>query len=157
MRATLDQSLSAQTCALSEDTNQSTDSLPAQLLLMGCRIIVFRSIRTQPLATDRGASGVKLVLIRGPFPCCRATSSNRDVATLSSSFKVLMSGGRRMRKPNRNTLLADIRKLRNNQRQLHNSLKLLFGLLEKYSPIWYPKHYHNRAKAALKNSGTDCP
>jgi hypothetical protein len=35
------------------------------------------------------------------------------------------------------------------QNRLHDGLKLLFELLEKYSPVWYKKHYHDQAKSAL--------
>jgi hypothetical protein len=35
------------------------------------------------------------------------------------------------------------------QNRLHAELKVLFELLEKYSPVWYKKHYHDQAKSAL--------
>jgi hypothetical protein len=35
------------------------------------------------------------------------------------------------------------------QNRLHDTLKLLFELLEKYSPLWYEKHYHDQAEWAL--------
>ena len=35
------------------------------------------------------------------------------------------------------------------QNTLHDTLKLLFVLLEKYSPLWYEQHYHDQAKWAL--------
>ena len=43
-----------------------------------------------------------------------------------------------------------IRKLRSTQRTLHRALRLLFELLEEYSPVWYPETHHVQAKAALK-------
>ena len=36
------------------------------------------------------------------------------------------------------------------QNRLHDALKVLFELLETYSPIWYEKRYHDQAKYALK-------
>jgi hypothetical protein len=59
-------------------------------------------------------------------------------------------GGSRVRTANPKTLRAEVRKLRSTQRTLHNALRLLFELLEEYSPIWYPKHHQDQAKAALK-------
>jgi len=47
-------------------------------------------------------------------------------------------------------LRAEVRKLRNTQRTLHNALRLLFELLEEYSPMWYQKHNHDQAKKALE-------
>jgi len=36
------------------------------------------------------------------------------------------------------------------QNKLHDALKSLFELLETYSPVWYEKRYHDKAKSALK-------
>ena len=33
--------------------------------------------------------------------------------------------------------------------RLYAALKSLFDLLENYSPLWYTKHYHDKAKTAL--------
>jgi hypothetical protein len=33
--------------------------------------------------------------------------------------------------------------------RLYGALKSLFDLLENYAPIWYTKHYHDKAKTAL--------
>jgi hypothetical protein len=33
--------------------------------------------------------------------------------------------------------------------RLYGALKSLFDLLENYSPVWYTKHYHDKAKTAL--------
>ena len=35
------------------------------------------------------------------------------------------------------------------QNRLYDALKLLFELLETYSPPWYEKKYHDQAKSAL--------
>jgi hypothetical protein len=51
---------------------------------------------------------------------------------------------------NHKTLRAEVRKLRNTQRMLHKALRLLFELLEEYSPMWYDKYHHDQAKAALE-------
>jgi hypothetical protein len=50
---------------------------------------------------------------------------------------------------NRRTLQAEVRKLKNTQKTLHRALRLLFELIEEYSPLWYEKRYHDQAKAAL--------
>jgi hypothetical protein len=36
------------------------------------------------------------------------------------------------------------------QTRLHDALKLLFELLEKYSPVWYEKHYHDQAQCSAQ-------
>jgi hypothetical protein len=41
-----------------------------------------------------------------------------------------------VRTANPKTLRADVKKLRGNERRLHNVLRLLFELLEEYSPPW---------------------
>jgi hypothetical protein len=33
--------------------------------------------------------------------------------------------------------------------RLYGALKSLFELLENYGPVWYTKHYHDKAKTAL--------
>ena len=33
--------------------------------------------------------------------------------------------------------------------RLHDALKLLFDLLEKYGPVWYEKKHHDQAEYAL--------
>jgi hypothetical protein len=33
--------------------------------------------------------------------------------------------------------------------RLYGALKSLFDLLENYGPVWYTKHYHDKAKTAL--------
>ena len=43
----------------------------------------------------------------------------------------------------------ELKKAIETQNRLHAELKLLFELLEKYSPVWYKKHYHDQAKSAL--------
>ena len=55
-----------------------------------------------------------------------------------------------MRTANPKILCAEVRKLRNTQKTLHSALRLLFELLEEYSPLWYEKHNHDLAKVALK-------
>jgi molybdopterin synthase catalytic subunit len=35
------------------------------------------------------------------------------------------------------------------QNRLHDTLKLLFELLEKYAPLWYKEHYRDQAEWAL--------
>jgi len=49
---------------------------------------------------------------------------------------------------------AEITRLRNTQQNLHEALRLLFGLLEIYSPVWYHKRFHDQAIAALKDVHT---
>jgi len=71
-------------------------------------------------------------------------------AKLPGSFKVRREGGSRVRTANPKILRAEVRKLRNTQKALHNALRLLFELLEEYSPMWYQKHNNDQAKAALK-------
>ena len=44
----------------------------------------------------------------------------------------------------------ELQKAKETQNRLHHALKLLFELLEKYSPVWYEKHYHDQAESALK-------
>jgi hypothetical protein len=46
---------------------------------------------------------------------------------------------------------AEIARLRNTQQNLHEALRMLFRLLEIYSPVWYDKRFHDQAKAALKS------
>ena len=43
----------------------------------------------------------------------------------------------------------ELQKAIETQNRLHDELKLLFELLEKYSPVWYKKHYHDQAESAL--------
>ena len=43
----------------------------------------------------------------------------------------------------------ELQKAIETQNRLHDALKLLFDLLEKYSPVWYEKHYHDQAESAL--------
>jgi len=43
----------------------------------------------------------------------------------------------------------ELQKAIETQNRLRDELKLLFELLEKYSPVWYKKHYHDQAKSAL--------
>jgi hypothetical protein len=43
----------------------------------------------------------------------------------------------------------ELQKAIETQNRLHDALKLLFELLEKYSPVWYEKHHHDQAKSAL--------
>ena len=38
------------------------------------------------------------------------------------------------------------------QDRLHDALKLLFELLEKYAPVWYEKKHHDQAESALNLS-----
>jgi hypothetical protein len=40
-----------------------------------------------------------------------------------------------------------------NETRLYGALKSLFDLLENYGPVWYTKHYHDRAKTALVMHG----
>ena len=51
---------------------------------------------------------------------------------------------------NHGALRAEVRKLKNGQKRLHRALRLLFELLEEYSPLWYEKRYHDEAKGALR-------
>ena len=44
---------------------------------------------------------------------------------------------------------AEPLRLQNNRKKLQEALKLLFDLLEEYSPLWYTKEHHDQAKAAL--------
>jgi len=37
--------------------------------------------------------------------------------------------------------------------RLYGALKSLFVLVEDYSPVWYTKHYHDKAKTALVMHG----
>ena len=43
----------------------------------------------------------------------------------------------------------ELQKAIETQNRLHDTLKLLFDLLEEYSPVWYEKHYHDQAESAL--------
>jgi len=43
----------------------------------------------------------------------------------------------------------ELQKAIETQNRLRDELKLLFELLEKYSPVWYEKHYHDQAESAL--------
>jgi hypothetical protein len=43
----------------------------------------------------------------------------------------------------------ELQKAIETQNRLHDELKLLFELLEEYSPVWYEKHYHDQAESAL--------
>jgi hypothetical protein len=40
-----------------------------------------------------------------------------------------------------------------NESRLYGALKSLFDLLEDYGPLWYTKHYHDKAKTALEMHG----
>jgi hypothetical protein len=42
-----------------------------------------------------------------------------------------------------------LRKALETQNRLHDALKLLFELLEKYAPVWYEKKHHDQAESAL--------
>lgn len=44
---------------------------------------------------------------------------------------------------------AELLKAIETQTRLRNALKLLFELLETYSPLWYEKRHHDQARAAL--------
>jgi hypothetical protein len=37
--------------------------------------------------------------------------------------------------------------------RLYDALKSVFDLLENYGPVWYTKHYHDKAKTALVMHG----
>jgi len=43
----------------------------------------------------------------------------------------------------------ELQKAIETQNKLHEALKLLFELLETYSPLWYEEHYHDQAESAL--------
>jgi hypothetical protein len=43
----------------------------------------------------------------------------------------------------------ELQKAIETQNRLHDELKLLFELLETYSPVWYEKQYHDQAESAL--------
>jgi hypothetical protein len=58
--------------------------------------------------------------------------------------------GLKVSKADRRIPRDEVRKLMNTQKTLHNALKLLFELLEEYSPMWYQKRCHDQARAALK-------
>ena len=45
---------------------------------------------------------------------------------------------------------AEIIKLRRIHKKLYEALRSLFEILERYSPQWYDKRFHDQAKAALK-------
>jgi len=45
---------------------------------------------------------------------------------------------------------SELIRLRRNEVKLHEALRVLFELLELYSPVWYDERFHNQAKAALK-------
>ena len=47
---------------------------------------------------------------------------------------------------------AELQKAIETQQRLHDALKLLFELLERYSPLWYEKHHYDQAESALKLS-----
>jgi hypothetical protein len=49
----------------------------------------------------------------------------------------------------RRARVRELQKALETRNRLHDVLKLLFELLEKYSPVWYEKHYHDQAKSAL--------
>ena len=55
-----------------------------------------------------------------------------------------------MTKPAKRSTEAEIIKLRSTQKNLYEALRSLFELLERYSPLWYDKRFHDQAKAALK-------
>lgn len=44
---------------------------------------------------------------------------------------------------------SELRKLKANQQQLRQALKLLFDLLESHAPMWYTKKHHDKAVSAL--------
>jgi hypothetical protein len=56
---------------------------------------------------------------------------------------IVRGTGRRARDP-------ELQKAIETHNRLHEALKLLFELLENYSPVWYEKHYHDQAESALK-------
>jgi len=56
---------------------------------------------------------------------------------------IVRDSARRARDP-------ELQKAIETQNRLHDALKLLFELLEEYSPVWYEKHYHDQAESALK-------
>ena len=60
-----------------------------------------------------------------------------------------VGGGLRVQADPKN-LRAEVRKLRNTQKMLHNALRLFFELLEEYSPMWYQKYIHDQAKTTLQ-------
>jgi hypothetical protein len=43
----------------------------------------------------------------------------------------------------------DLSRVIETQNQLYTALKLVFDLLEDYSPLWYTKRYHDEAQSAL--------
>jgi len=45
---------------------------------------------------------------------------------------------------------ADLLPLRENRKKLNEALKMLFGLLEEYGPLWYTKEHHDQAEAAMR-------
>jgi len=45
---------------------------------------------------------------------------------------------------------AEIRRLQERQKRLNDALRLLFDLLEDYSPLWYTKEHHDQAADALE-------
>jgi len=47
---------------------------------------------------------------------------------------------------------AEVLRLKNTEKKLYKALKLLFELLELYSPPWYEKQVHDQAIAALKHA-----
>ena len=48
---------------------------------------------------------------------------------------------------------APLRTAIEDEMRLYGALKSLFDLLENYSPVWYTKHYHDKAKTALVMHG----
>jgi hypothetical protein len=53
------------------------------------------------------------------------------------------------RGPGRQAKDLELLNARETQKRLRETLKLLFELLEEYSPVWYQKHYHDQAELAL--------
>lgn len=45
---------------------------------------------------------------------------------------------------------AEILRLQKRQKTLNDALRLLFDLLEEYSPLWYTKEHHDQAADALE-------
>jgi hypothetical protein len=50
----------------------------------------------------------------------------------------------------------DIVRLREEQQQLWDALKVLFDLLEEYAPMWYTEEHHRQALSALEGTFKGC-
>ena len=48
---------------------------------------------------------------------------------------------------------AELNRLRYREQELYAALRVLFDLLELYSPRWYDERSHDQAKAALATYG----